>query len=89
MSRRIFYHSEPRYIRKILNNARESADQMKLAEQKLVEVLREVDNNRFYVWLGFKSLQGYCVHFLKLGRTRSQRIVTRVRRLDPTVKIEQ
>ena len=85
----MFYHFEPKVIRNILNEARESADRMKNAERNLIEHLFEVDRNRFYVWLGFKSFRAYCIEFLKLGRTQSQRIVTQVRRLGPTVNIEQ
>lgn len=85
----MFYHFEPKDIRGVLSKARESAEQMKEAEEILIKDLYEVDRNRFYVWLGYKSFRSYCIDFLRLGRTQSQRIVTRVRRLEPTVKIEQ
>ena len=63
-----------------LNRAVEVADRMQEYEQLLIEMLYEIDRNRYYVLYGFNSLLGFCNRALKLSRTQSQRIVTSVRR---------
>lgn len=63
-----------------LNRAVDVADQMQEYEKLLIEMLYEIDRNRYYVLYGFNSLLGFCNRALNLSRTQSQRIVTSVRR---------
>ena len=63
-----------------LNRAVEVADKMQEYEKLLIEMLYEIDRNRYYVLYGFNSLMGFCNRALNLSRTQSQRIVTSVRR---------
>lgn len=63
-----------------LNLAVDVADKMQEYETMLIEMLYEIDLNRYYVLYGFNSLMGFCNRALNLSRTQSQRIVTNVRR---------
>lgn len=63
-----------------LNRAVDVADRMQEYEKLLIEMLYEIDRNRYYVRYGFNSLLGFCNRALNLSRTQSQRIVTSVRR---------
>ncbi len=60
------------------------ADELQILEQDLVELLYTIDQSRTYVALGHKSLLGFCMNRLRFSRTQSQRIVTLVRRYEPT-----
>jgi hypothetical protein len=68
-------------------DAIEKSDHILYLESDLVQRLYHIDQKRFYVWFGYKSLQGFCIHALRLTRTQSQRVVTLVRRYEPTVNI--
>lgn len=72
------------YIREKINRAVELADSVHAIEDELVRVLFEVDSAKLYIRVGFKSLSGFCHFALKLSETQTQRIVTRVRRYEPT-----
>jgi hypothetical protein len=56
------------------------ADRMIEDEDELVRSLVPFDERRIFVRFGFKSLRTYCTTALRLSKTQSQRIVTRVRR---------
>ena len=80
--------------RDCLNRAVDVADKMQEYEKILIEMLFEIDRNRYFVRYGFNSLLGFCIRALSLSRTQSQRIVTSVRRYvgtsqhtDPTVNL--
>ncbi len=77
-----FRFDDKRPIRRVINDAFEKADLILDSEKELVKVLREIDAHRYFVYVGFKSLMGFCNHSLRLSRTQSLRIVTMVRRPD-------
>lgn len=81
------YRVHPKIIRDSVLSAVEAADQIREYEKRLVEILNEIDHNRYYVRFGFKSLSGFCIQGLKLSKTQCQRIVTQVRRYEPTTNI--
>jgi hypothetical protein len=89
MSRHRLYHYHPKIVRDTLNTAKNISEEILILEEKLIEYLIEIDEKRFFVRYGYKSLMGFCNHGLKFSRTQSQRLVTQVRRARPTVKIEQ
>jgi len=82
MYRHRLYKFEPRYVRAQLKNSLIIAREIHRLESELVQALREIDEHRFYVRLGFRSLRAYCFHWLRFTGTQSQRIVTNVRRFE-------
>lgn len=70
----------PKVVRDSLLRAVELSDSILEREKLLIEMLTEIDQRKFYVKFGFKSLMGFCNHGLGLTKTQSQRIVTCVRR---------
>jgi hypothetical protein len=80
---------DPHPLRQINLLASETAEKIHALEDDLIKILHEMDQKRIYVRFGHKSLRGYCVNGLGFSRTQSQRIVTRIRRLETTVKIGQ
>lgn len=87
MGRRKFHGCEVKSIRDELNYAGELAAEIQERENLLVDVLRFIDAQRWFVHYGYKSLSGFCVKDLGFSRTQTQRIVTRVRRGEPTSDI--
>ncbi len=69
----------PKIIRKLNQEAIHWADNILAAEEELIPVLQEMDQRRYYVRFGHKSLRGYCTKALLLSENQSQPIVTRVR----------
>ena len=55
-------------------------------EKVLVEMLYEIDLQKFYVLFGYKSLMGFCIQGFRLTKTQSQRVVTNVRRHIPNIQ---
>ncbi len=86
MSKHEFHGFDPGLLREELRKIRVAAAKHHRAEKNLVRHLYLADVNRLYVWLGYKSLTGYCVHALQISRTQTQRLVTRVRRHKREVK---
>lgn len=78
--RHTLYNQDPKFVRDSLNKAVEKADKIHDFERDLIILLKEIDQNRFYVRYGYNSLRGFCNFALKFSRTQSQRIVTEVRR---------
>ncbi|MEK6628182.1 MAG: hypothetical protein AABY53_06115 [Bdellovibrionota bacterium] len=74
------FYTHPKVVRDSLLRATEASDQIQELEKKLVLLLYEIDQKRFYVRFGYKSLKGFCIQGLKFSETQSQRIVTNVRR---------
>ncbi len=74
-------------VRDSLNAAIDKADSIHQLENDLIDILKSIDIKRFYVRSGQKSLRGFCNHVLKFSATQSQRIVTLVRRSEPTPNI--
>jgi hypothetical protein len=84
MSRHKLFYQNPTHIRERLNEAIELAAEIHELERKLIEKLEAIDNGKFYVRYSYRSLTGFCRYALKFSRTQSQRIVTQVRRYQPT-----
>jgi len=85
--RHTLYKHHPKVVRDALNEAIEKSDQIHSFERDLVILLKEIDEHRFYVRYGFKSLSGFCNYGLKFSRTQAYRIVSEVRRSLTTVNI--
>lgn len=81
------YHQNAKTVRDTLNVAAEKSDKIHQLEKELIELLKEIDEQRFYVRYGYKSLMGFCNFGLRFSRTQSYRIVTEVRRSETTVNI--
>ncbi|MDZ4660502.1 MAG: hypothetical protein SGJ18_02665 [Pseudomonadota bacterium] len=89
MSRHRLWHFEPKLVRDTLHHVFQCAKQIHEIELELIRQLSQIDENRYFVRLGYKSLRTFCVHDLKFTRTQAQRIVTEVRRHRTTFEIEQ
>ena len=87
MTRPKHFNINSKIVRDSLLRATELSDKILNNEKKLVIMLYNIDQQRFYVRFGYKSLMGFCCHGLKLSKTQSQRIVTTVRRYEPTSNI--
>lgn len=73
-------------VRDSLTRAVEISDRIQESEKILVDMLYEIDKQKFYVRFGYKSLMGFCNHGLRLTKTQSQRVVTNVRRHIPNIQ---
>lgn len=87
MTRHRFYLSDIKTVRTRLYAVEDLAEEIHKKEKELIEKLYIIDQKRYYVLYGFKSLRGYCEKALRLTRTQAQRIVTKVRRYEPRVNI--
>ncbi len=74
------FYQDAKTIRDQLNAAMDLSRNILLQEQRLIQILIDIDQNKFYVRYGFKSLMGFCKSGLKLSKTQAQRIATQVRR---------
>lgn len=74
-------------VRDVLNQAVEKSDGIHKAEKDLIVLLKEIDENRYYVRYGYKSLTGFCNFGLRFSRTQTYRIVAEVRRCQTSVNI--
>ena len=83
---KLFYH-DAKTVRDALNAADDLAQEIHARERMLIAQLYSIDQKKYYVRFGFKSLSGFCIRVLGFSRTQTQRIVTQVRRYEPTVKI--
>ena len=89
MSRQKLRNFEPKLVRDTLNQVSQSADQVHKVELDLIKQLIKIDENRFFIRFGYKSLRTFCVQDLKFTRIQAQRIVSEVRRLRTTLDIRQ
>jgi hypothetical protein len=89
MSREKLHKFPGRLVRDSLNNAMDLADEIHEKENKLIQILFKIDNYKFYLRAGYKSLTSFCNKSLRFTETQTQRIVTQVRRSMPTPNIEQ
>ena len=87
MTQRMHFKTSGKIVRDSLLEVVALADDIFIKEEALVKALKNIDEQRFYVRFGYKSLMGFCNHGLKFSRTQSQRIATKVRRHEPTVNI--
>ncbi len=74
-----------RVPRNHLNEVIDLATAIQEQEAILIKKLVLIDNEKYYVWAGYNSLSGFCKFSLRFSKTQSQRIVTQVRRAEPTV----
>ena len=72
------------FVRAQLNEVAAIADEIHEKEKLLIQRLAAVDKKRFYVFYGFNSLTGFCQNGLSFSKTQTQRLVTQVRRCEPT-----
>ncbi len=84
MGRWKLFYENPKVIRDTLNEATDVADHIHELERELIRQLVAIDKKRYFVRYGFRTLGGFCRHWLKFSRTQAQRIVNQVRRYDPS-----
>lgn len=87
MTREKLRYLNAKTVRDHLNLAVDLTDQIKKYENELVKALLQIDQHRYYIRYGYKSLRGFCIQGLNFGETQAQRIVTLVRRSEPTPRI--
>ncbi len=73
-------------VRDSLMRVVDLSDRILENEKVLVEMLYEIDQQKFYVLFGYKSLMGFCTQGLRLTKTQSQRVVTNVRHHIPKIQ---
>ena len=83
MARHKFYYHYDKTIRTTLNNAVDLAMETHNKEKDLIRQLYFIDQKRYYIFYGLKSLTGFCLKGLRLTKTQAQRIITQVRRYEP------
>ena len=84
MSHHKLFYQDPKIIRNDLNMAVNLATIIHENERSLIEMLHAIDQQRYYIRFGYKSLTGFCRYGLRFSKTQTQRIVTQVRRYEPT-----
>lgn len=70
-------------VRDSLDRAVQLADEIQAKEAELIISLAEIDDERFYVRYGYKSLLGFCKDGLRFTRTQSMRLAIAARRAEP------
>lgn len=83
MGRHKLYYERPKVVRDALNAADDVAKEIHRHERELIRKLVRIDKKRHFVRFGFRTLGGFCRHWLKFSRTQAQRLVNQVRRYDP------
>lgn len=81
------FYKDAKFIRDSLNEAVQLSVEIHEKEKALVQKLHSIDQQKFYVRYGYKSLTGFCRYGLGFSKTQTQRIVSQVRRYEPTDKI--
>ena len=89
MTQRKHFKISSQVIRNELDRSIDLADQLHTFEKNLIQSLSIIDQERYYVRYGYKSLMGFCNHALYFSKTQSQRLVTQVRRYEPTENIQR
>lgn len=84
MTRHKLINYEAKIVRDELNETADLADHIHEQEVILIKKLYSLHQRRFYTRYGYNSLTGYCRFGLKFSKTQTQRIVTQVRRYEPT-----
>lgn len=80
MTQHYLHQIHPKTVRDTLNSAVEKSDELSAIEKELISLLTVIDQQRFYLRYGFRSLRPFCETALRLTRVQAQRIVTEVRR---------
>ena len=84
MTKPKFFYFNQNLIRDELNSITDLADHILDLEKKLIQRLVCIDQNKFYVHYGYNLLSGFCRFGLLFSKTQTQRLVTQVRRIEPT-----
>ncbi len=84
MTKQLFHEIDHKALQRTHIRIFELGDRVHSAEKDLIEALYEIDQTRTYIRLGYRSLLGFCIDALWFSRTQAQRIVTQVRRYEPT-----
>ena len=87
MTQRKHFKISSQRVRHNLDSAVKLADEIQEKELELIFYLKLIDQERFYVRYGYKSLQGFCTHGLRFTKTQSLRLINAIRRIEPTVNI--
>lgn len=74
-------------VKEHINPTIELANRIGELELVLIEQLKLIDKDRYYTVTGYKSLLGFCCRSLGLSQTQALRIITKVRRAEPTSNI--
>ena len=85
MGRHKLFYQDAKTVRDRLNTVIEMAADIHQRENSLIKLLCPIDQKKLYVRYGFNSLTGFCRYGLQFSKTQTQRIVTQVRRDEPTV----
>ena len=75
---------EPKLVRDTLTQCFDLSQQLHDAEKNLIQNLHEVDQNRFFVRLGYRSLRTFCIEGLGITKVQAQRILLKIRRIQTT-----
>ncbi len=87
MTQRKHFKISSYIVRFNLDSAVKLADEILEKERELISYLDTIDRERYYVRYGYKSLQGFCTHRLRLTKTQSLRLINAVRRAEPTINL--
>ena len=64
MTQRMHFKTSGKIVRDSLLEVVALADDIFIKEEALVKALKNIDEQRFYVRFGYKSLMGFCNHGL-------------------------
>lgn len=87
MTRHKLHYADFKTVKTKVYAVEDLAQEIHKKEKELIEKLYWIDKKRYFVLYGFKSLTGFCTKALRLTKTQAQRIVTQVRRYEPTDNI--
>lgn len=87
MTRRKKFNAPTSHVRNSLNLAVDLADRIHQEESRLILLLKEIDEHKYYVRFGYNSLMGFCKNGLRFTKIQSQRIATQVRRSEPMANL--
>lgn len=82
MTRRMHFTISAKIVRDTLDEAVQVADKIHEKESNLILLLHQIDQERFYVRYGYKSLLGFCRSGLKFTKAQSLRLATAARRVN-------
>lgn len=82
MTQRMHFKISSKTVRESLDKAVNLADEIRAKETELILSLYEIDQDRFYVRYGYKSLVGFCTHALRFTKTQSLRLAIAARRIE-------
>lgn len=83
------YRQPAGMLRHAILKASDLADNIHLQEAELVKHLKMVDQEKYYLRVGYKSLSGFCRNALRFTKVQTQRIVTQVRQQKELEKVAE